>query len=139
MRKMLFLLLTLSLASFSNPQKKHRLTIEIKGIAKSTGKIHLAVFRKTDTFPDVTSEVKTWSISAKIPTTEISMELPPDTYAIAVFHDANNSGKMDKNIFGMPTEVYGFSNDARENFSAPSFRKASFHLKSDAEMSIRLK
>ena len=36
------------------------------------------------------------------------------------------NGKFDTNRLGVPTEGYGFSNDAKAFFSAPSFRAASF-------------
>src|SRR5690606_22791100 len=38
-------------------------------------------------------------------------ELPPGRYAVQVLHDANDNGKLDTNIVGMPTEGYGFSNN----------------------------
>ena len=42
-------------------------------------------------------------------------------------------------MFGVPTEKYGFSNNARETFSAPSFSSASFELKEDKKVSVILK
>lgn len=53
-------------------------------------------------------------------------DLPPGTYAIAVAHDENMNGKLDTNALGIPTEGYGFSNDAKGWLSAPSFSAASF-------------
>ena len=38
-------------------------------------------------------------------------DLPPGRYAVQVLHDANDNGKLDTNIVGMPTEGYGFSNN----------------------------
>ena len=35
----------------------------------------------------------------------------PGPYAIAVFHDLNGNGKLDRNFIGLPSEPYGFSND----------------------------
>lgn len=37
--------------------------------------------------------------------------LTPGRYAIAVYHDVNGNGELDKMAFGVPTEPYGFSND----------------------------
>ena len=53
-------------------------------------------------------------------------EVPPGTYAMAVVHDENMNGKLDTGLLGIPTEGYGFSNDAKALFSAPSFADASF-------------
>jgi uncharacterized protein (DUF2141 family) len=36
------------------------------------------------------------------------------------------NGKLDTGLLGIPTEGYGFSNDAKALFSAPSFADASF-------------
>jgi uncharacterized protein (DUF2141 family) len=47
----------------------------------------------------------------------------PGRYAIAVFHDTNSNGKLDRNFIGLPQEPYGFSNDVgRRGF--PSFEGA---------------
>jgi uncharacterized protein (DUF2141 family) len=53
-------------------------------------------------------------------------DIPPGTYALAVIHDENMNGKLDTNWLGIPTEGYGFSNDAKALLSAPSFSDASF-------------
>lgn len=53
-------------------------------------------------------------------------ELPPGTYAVKVFHDVNDNGKLDTNWMGIPNEPYGFSNDAAGTFGPPGFKDASF-------------
>jgi uncharacterized protein (DUF2141 family) len=53
--------------------------------------------------------------------------------------DKNKNGKLDKNYLGIPTEAYGFSNNARRTFSAPSFEEAEVNLNSDLAISITLK
>ena len=53
-------------------------------------------------------------------------DIPRGTYALAVVHDENMNGKLDTNLLGMPKEGYGFSNDAKALFGAPSFSAASF-------------
>ncbi|MFY9261231.1 MAG: DUF2141 domain-containing protein [Gallionella sp.] len=52
--------------------------------------------------------------------------LPKGNYAIAAFLDSNKNGKIDKNFVGKPTELYGFSNDARSMFGSPSYAKSVF-------------
>ena len=51
-------------------------------------------------------------------------QLHPGRYAVIVIHDENDNGRLDENIIGVPTEGYGFSNDARGFLSAPSFDAA---------------
>lgn len=46
--------------------------------------------------------------------------------ALTVVQDVNANGRLDRNAFGMPTEPYGFSNDAAGSFGPPSFEAARF-------------
>ena len=55
-------------------------------------------------------------------------DLPPGKYAVAAYVDSNKNGKQDKNGLGMPTEIFGFSNNARGRFGPPDFAKAEFEL-----------
>lgn len=146
MQKIIFPVLILGLFSFQptlakvgQSDKKVKIVLDIRGIQKSQGKVFIAAFRKTDPFPAMNGKYKSLIVNAKSSSTEAIMEIPADTYSIAVFHDANNNGKMDKNMFGVPTEIYGFSNNARATFSAPDFEDAAFELKSEKKMIIYLK
>lgn len=59
-------------------------------------------------------------------------------YAIRIFHDENENEKIDTNIFGIPTEDYGYSNDASSWFGPPSWEKAKF-LFNQSDMTIEIK
>jgi uncharacterized protein (DUF2141 family) len=52
--------------------------------------------------------------------------LAPGTYAFQLYHDVNGNGKMDTNPFGMPTEPYAFSNNAKGSMGPAKWPKASF-------------
>ena len=66
--------------------------------------------------------------------------LKPGPYAVIVFHDENDSGKLTENWLGEPTEGYGFSNNAEGFLSAPSFQNAAVLLgNSDLSIVITLK
>jgi uncharacterized protein (DUF2141 family) len=52
----------------------------------------------------------------------------PGSYAIAVFHDTNANTKLDRNFIGLPTEPYGFSNDAGRR-GPPNFERALITVK----------
>ena len=47
-------------------------------------------------------------------------------YAIRVYQDKNKNSKLDTNLLGIPSENYGFSNDASGWFGPPSWDKAKF-------------
>jgi len=50
----------------------------------------------------------------------------PGSYAVAVFHDENDNGKLDTGFLGIPTEPTGASNDARGSMGPPKFKDAQF-------------
>lgn len=52
----------------------------------------------------------------------------PGAYAIAVFHDTNGNGKLDRNFIGLPSEPYGFSNDVGRR-GPPNFDAARIVVK----------
>jgi len=65
--------------------------------------------------------------------------LAPGRYALRVFADENGNGKLDTNLMGMPTERYGFSNDAKGNRAAPDFEAAAISLEADMQTVIHLR
>jgi uncharacterized protein (DUF2141 family) len=63
----------------------------------------------------------------------------PGHYALVMFHDANADGELNLGPFG-PKEGYGFSNNLRPFFSAPSLASALFPVAAgDTRISIRLR
>lgn len=116
-------------------------TIHANGFDSNEGKAHIAIYRSTDKFPSPKSQYKGQVVEIndkKIATATFS-DLPKAYYAVAVFHDKNKNGAMDKNLVGVPTEKYGFSNNARETFSAPSFTSASVKVEGQKTIWIYVK
>ena len=69
---------------------------------------------------------------------DISFSVEPGDYAIAVYHDQNGNGKMDKRMFGIPKEPYGFSNNIKPVMSAPKFSECRFTV-GDSGKAISIK
>lgn len=104
----------------------------------SNGSLMIAVFDKAITFPNG-EPFKTLSISDKDEKQgKVQMNLPQGTYAVAVFIDVNSNAKLDSNMFGYPTEPYGFSNNAKGSFGPPGFKEASIVLDEDKHIEISL-
>lgn len=55
-------------------------------------------------------------------------DVTPGEYAVAVFHDENGNNDLDRNLFGIPSEGTGASNDAHNVFGPPSYEDARFIL-----------
>ncbi len=56
---------------------------------------------------------------------------PPGRYGVQLFQDIDGNGELDANLVGIPTEPFGFSNDAPLRFGPPSFEDAAFVLGPD--------
>ena len=78
-------------------------------------------------------------ISGKSATATFS-KIPDGTYAISLFHDANNNNKFDTNFFGIPKEGYGASGNNLPFAAAPTFSGNKFEIKGKGlNLSIRLR
>lgn len=55
----------------------------------------------------------------------------PGTYAISLFHDANNNKKLDTNFLGIPKEPIACSNNAVGWFGPPAWSDAKFEVKEE--------
>ena len=120
--------------------KTHTLSIHISGISKLKGSLFIAVFRATDDFPVFGKQFKGIIKEVEGKSQNYTFDnLPEGEYALAIYQDENRNKILDKNLLGIPTEIYGFSNNARRNFSAPSFQEAKFKLNKDLQQTVFLK
>jgi outer membrane protein len=54
-------------------------------------------------------------------------DVPPGEYALLVYYDENDNGRMDKSFIGIPREPLGFSNSDSPK-GPPSYARAAFRL-----------
>ncbi len=126
------LLAAIALLGLSSQVFAASLTVVVSGVKDTSGKVAVAIFSGPESFPgDDTKAVRrlvlpideaTKSAKAVVP------DLPPGPYAIATFHDHNNSGKLETNFFGIPIKGYGFSNNPRPTMRAARYDEARFDL-----------
>jgi uncharacterized protein (DUF2141 family) len=103
--------------------------VKILNIRNSSGTVACALFDSPDGFPNDYLRMATNVMVIKIRKDQARCDfedIPPGSYAMVVIHDENMNGKLDTNWLGIPTEGYGFSNDAKGVVGAPSFSAASF-------------
>lgn len=114
--------------------------LTISHITQATGQVNIAVYDRQDAFMDEDKARALRTISVKkIGILQISMpDLPPGIYAVSCFHDVNGNGKLDTNWLGIPTEPYGFSNNARPKFRAPNWDEAQIYWNGSDAVNIRL-
>ena len=139
--KMIFgvLMLVLFCGFVHNYDTDNTITISVVGIKNTRGTIIINLYNASTGFPtDMSKALQTKKIPASTVLLQTNFKTTNGSYAVSVMHDANNNGKMDKNFFGIPTEGYCVSNNAKGFMSAPSFADAKFNLKSDVTQILKL-
>lgn len=114
------------------------LRVEVRNLRNTRGDVGCGLFASADGFPDTDRKAvqsQHVPIHDKTAVCEF-VGVKPGTYAVAVFHDENGNGVLDKNLLGMPKEGYGTSNDVRPAMSAPTFQPASFVVRADAPTTL---
>lgn len=101
--------------------------IEIQGIESSKGILQIGLYNSLDDFPDFEKSFKGASPKPITSGVVYSFEnISAGKYAIALWQDENEDKKLNKNMFGVPKEKYGFSNNVFGSFGPPDFTEASF-------------
>jgi uncharacterized protein (DUF2141 family) len=103
-----------------------RLTIKVPDAVSDEGQMMLAVYDTANQFNDPTLAIlkSPRPIKKGIATWVIAAKNLPSQFAVAAYHDKNSDGILNRSMFGIPAEPYGFSNQARGNFGPPSFEQA---------------
>jgi uncharacterized protein (DUF2141 family) len=116
--------------------------VTILDIRNSNGTVDCALYDGPKGFPADVLRSAMRFVAMKVPDTTARCDfenIPSGTYALVVVHDENTNGKLDTRWPGIPTEGYGFSNDAKASFGAPRFSVASFIYDGQSlELTIRL-
>lgn len=103
------------------------LTIHVDDVKAVGGRIEVMLYSSAGTFLK-TSAGAAGTAASLDSNTIVLKDLPAGDYAFAVFHDANSNGKLDRNLVGIPTEGYAFSNNALGTMGPPTFEQARFSL-----------
>ncbi len=120
-----------------NMYAQHKVEITVKGIEKIQGSVLVAVYNTEETF----LKKHIASKKVKVDTKEVTFafdEVASGNYAITLFQDEDDNGKLNTNFMGIPNEPYGFSNDAKGNFGPPSFEKAKVKVDGNKKLVINL-
>lgn len=120
----------------------YRHTIIFANLNKKKGKLYIGWYTNAGDFLKEDKAVlkRIVDVSGKESVPVVFEDLSPGTYAVAVFFDVNDNGKMDKNFLGIPKEKYGFSKNIYPLMRAATFKESSFLIPDKEQVStIRLK
>lgn len=109
------------------------LTLEISAPTERQGIVLAALFNKIEGFP---RDKPLFTARAQLVQGKAILlfaNLPKGDYAATAFLDENSNTLLDTNLFGIPTELYGFSRNARNPAGPPPFANAVFRIEDGAE------
>lgn len=119
---------------FISRNEKVKLRVRVDGLVVHKGQVCLAVYNSKEKFMKYPFVKKKFEVD-KIGDGILIGDLSPGEYAITLFQDINENGKLEK-MFSIPLEPYGVSNNPE---AYPSYGTAKFNLKMDSIIHIRLK
>lgn len=132
-----FLILVLSQFTFaqdsikSDPQTGN-LILNISGFENNEGSVRIALANSKEEYQTKGKAFRAAIVPIKDEKSQfIFEELPFGIYAIKIFHDENDNGELDTNFLGIPTENYGFSNNAKGSFGPAGWEDAKFKFDKD--------
>jgi len=113
----------------------------VSGLRSAKGQVVACLTARPADFPSCEHDPAARSVTVPAAgVTEIAFgPVQPGRYAIALFHDENRNGRLDKRLM-LPREGFGFSRDAPVRMGPPSFASAAFEVGSgDERQAIRMR
>ncbi|MGL5871880.1 MAG: DUF2141 domain-containing protein [Xenococcaceae cyanobacterium] len=102
------------------------ITVQIDGLKEAKGQICFSLFASSKGFPDSSGnalQAQCILVAERSPRLTIE-NLNVGNYALAVFHDANQDGKLNRNFLGIPSEGFGFSQNPVIQTGPPKFQES---------------
>ena len=116
------------------------LHVDVTGLKNDQGVVQVSLYNKEGSIPDKTQKNYYKRLRVKIKNHQANATfkgLEKGRYAVSIYHDENNNGKIDKGLF-LPKEGVGLSNySSIDFFHLPDFTKASFLLDHDKTVTIK--
>ena len=113
------------------------LTVTLSGMKNDRGSLVYAMWSEPEGWLEGNT-IREGSVSIENGSSTLYFsELPYGEYAISVYQDRNDNGKLDTGLFGIPKEPFGFSNDPKLGFGPPKYEDSVFTLEAP-EHSIQI-
>ncbi len=121
------------------PPSTNKLIVQVTGAKPVVGEVAVTLYPdKPSRFLASKGKIGRQRVTTAETTTACFWLAAPGYYAVAVYHDANADRNFNRNLIGLPTEGFGFSNDAPTPVGLPAFSAVRF--KADgAETTIHIK
>lgn len=104
------------------------LSVSVTGVRSEQGTVRIAVYDRPEGFRQEDKALHRLALPAKNGQVQASFtRLSPGRYAVMVYHDEDNNGRLNLRFGMIPQEGYGLSN-APQVVGPPQFADAAFDL-----------
>ena len=151
-QRLAFVLFAVALASCASappaaqvprPEGQGRVEITMTEFENAEGQALVAFFLDDSGWPDPDESI---FATLTVPISDgrafaVVEDVPAGPFAVSVFHDEDSDLELGSGAFGIPSEAYGFSADARNPFGPPKFEEAQLELAAGEtkQITIRVK
>ena len=104
------------------------LSIGVTGGIPATGQILVSLFPSETEWMKAPLVERTVTIDHTGRAKVLFLNLSAGSYGISIIYDEDADGELDVNMLGIPTEGFGFSNNARASFGPPKWSKVRFEV-----------
>ena len=136
--KKLILAVVFLIGSFAYAQNVS-LTVNTSGFKNNDGKVKVGLYnsaskflKETEAYLLIISDITNLKASVRFE------NLIPGDYAVSIYHDQDNDGKLKTGIFGIPKEDYACSNNAKGKMAPPKYTDAKFTISEDTTIAVIL-
>jgi uncharacterized protein (DUF2141 family) len=113
--------------SAAEAQQGNTITVPVTGLRNNVGDVRCGLYNSAATFPKNGQQFQ--GVVAPIANQQATCtftNVPPGTYAVALFHAAVGQTVMNTGMFGQPLDGYGFSRNAPIGMGPPAFSDAAY-------------
>lgn len=138
MKKFFLPMMILILSGFASA--KNQLIITVEGLPEGDeGVIHLYLYNNRQVW-DADNSIEVGQLDVRDKNQGFYIDgIKSGDYALSAFFDKNSNGILDRNILGIPEELFALSNIEETLWSPPAWDKVKFTIKEDQRMTFRLK
>ncbi|MFN4763840.1 DUF2141 domain-containing protein [Gillisia sp. Q332] len=107
---------------------QNTIEVEVTNFKSNKGAAYIGLYNAENSFLENEYKGQVVEIKNK-KAVLIFNDIPEGTYAVSVFHDEDDNGKLTTNFLGIPKESYGASNNAKGIFGPPKWENAKFEVR----------
>jgi uncharacterized protein (DUF2141 family) len=127
---LLYITFSIFFGSYDKPSTEKEVEVTLSNIKTPKGVFVISVFNDDKTFCKAGKELLIQKVAVNDTSTRtVSIKVPQEGwYAIALFQDEDQNGKIKQDKIGFPLEAYAFSNNVKPKTSAPPFSACKFYV-----------